>query len=37
MRVLTILARWGTEQYPPAEQEIADIFHRQMPLARPDS
>jgi hypothetical protein len=30
-RVLTILARHGTEQYPDAEREIADIFGRQMP------
>jgi hypothetical protein len=31
VRVLTILARFGTEQYPYAEQEIADIFQRRMP------
>jgi hypothetical protein len=31
MRVLTILARFGTEQYPHAEQEIEQIFTRQMP------
>jgi hypothetical protein len=30
-RVLTILARYGTEQYPNAEREIAEIFGRQMP------
>jgi hypothetical protein len=30
-RVLTILARHGTEQYPHAEREIAEIFGRQMP------
>ncbi len=31
MRVLTILARFGTDQYPHAEQEIQEIFTRQMP------
>lgn len=31
MRVLTILTRFGSEQYPHAEQEIALIFQRQMP------
>jgi hypothetical protein len=31
VRVLTILARFGTEQYPHAEQEIDDIFQRRMP------
>ena len=31
MRMLTILARFGTEQYPHAEEEIASIFARQMP------
>ncbi len=31
MRLLTILARFGTEQYPRAEQDIADIFARQLP------
>jgi hypothetical protein len=31
MRLLTILARFGTEQYPHAEEEIAGIFARQMP------
>ena len=31
MRLLTILARYGTEQYPHAEAEIASIFERQMP------
>ncbi len=31
MRVLTILARFGAQQYPHAEQEIANIFQRQMP------
>jgi hypothetical protein len=30
-RVLTVLARFGTEQYPHAEREIAEIFGRQMP------
>jgi hypothetical protein len=30
MRVVTVLARCGTAQYPRAEQEIADIFTRQM-------
>jgi hypothetical protein len=30
-RVLTVLARYGTEQYPHAEREIAEIFGRQMP------
>jgi hypothetical protein len=36
MRVLTILARFGTEQYPHAEREIADIFARQMPTPTVD-
>ena len=31
VRVLTILVRFGTEQYPDAEQEIDDIFRRRMP------
>lgn len=31
MRVLTILARFGTDQYAPAEQEVADIFRRRLP------
>jgi hypothetical protein len=31
MRVLTILARFGTEQYARAEREIDDIFRRRMP------
>ena len=31
LRLLTILARFGTERYPHAEQEIADILQRQMP------
>jgi hypothetical protein len=31
MRVLTILARFGTAQYPDAEAEIAEIFRRRMP------
>jgi hypothetical protein len=31
VRILTILVRFGTEQYPDAEQEIDDIFRRQMP------
>jgi hypothetical protein len=31
MRVLTILARFGTERYPHAEEEIRAIFERQMP------
>jgi hypothetical protein len=30
-RVLTILARFGTEQYANAEREIAELFGRQMP------
>jgi hypothetical protein len=29
-RILTILARFGTEQYPTAERDIDDIFRRQM-------
>jgi hypothetical protein len=29
-RILTILARFGTEQYPTAEPDIDDIFRRQM-------
>jgi hypothetical protein len=31
MRLLTIIARFGTEQYAHAEAEIANIFARQMP------
>ena len=31
MRLLTILARFGTEQYAHAEAEITNIFARQMP------
>lgn len=31
MRVLTILARFGTTQYPDAEAEIAEIFQQRMP------
>jgi hypothetical protein len=31
MRILTILARFGTDKYPHAEEEIAAIFARQMP------
>lgn len=31
MKVLTVLARFGTDQYPRAEQEIAEIFARQLP------
>lgn len=31
MRILTILARFGVEQYPHAEEEIREIFKRQMP------
>src|SRR5262245_19658235 len=31
MRILTILARFGTDKYPHAEREIGDIFKRQMP------
>lgn len=31
MRVLTILVRFGTERYPHAEQQVAEIFRRQMP------
>src|SRR5579864_3942538 len=30
MRVLTILVRFGTDLYPHAEEQIADIFRRQM-------
>jgi len=30
-RILTILARFGTEQYPRAEQDIDEIFQRQLP------
>jgi hypothetical protein len=30
-RVLSILARFGTQQYPHCEREIAEIFARQMP------
>jgi hypothetical protein len=35
-RVLTILARFGTEQYPHAEREIAELFGRQMPAVDRD-
>jgi hypothetical protein len=31
LRLITILARFGTERYPHAEQEIAEIFERQVP------
>ena len=31
LRVLTILARFGRDQYPHADKEIAEIFRRQMP------
>jgi len=31
IRILTILARFGTDKYPHAEREIGDIFKRQMP------
>jgi hypothetical protein len=31
LRVLSILARFGTQQYPHCDREIADIFARQMP------
>jgi hypothetical protein len=31
MRILTILARSGTEKYPDAERQIDDIFGRQLP------
>jgi hypothetical protein len=31
VRVLTVLVRFGTTQYPHAEQEIAEIFRRQLP------
>jgi hypothetical protein len=31
MNILTILARFGTDQYPHAAEEIAAIFERQMP------
>jgi hypothetical protein len=30
VRILTILTRFATEQYPRAEQELDDIFRRQM-------
>jgi hypothetical protein len=35
-RVLTILARFGTEQYATAEGEIAELFGRQMPAVDRD-
>lgn len=35
-RVLTILARFGTEQYANAEREIAELFGRQMPAVDRD-
>jgi hypothetical protein len=35
-RVLTILARFGTEQYASAEREIAELFGRQMPAVDRD-
>jgi hypothetical protein len=31
MRVVTILARHGTERYPRAEHEVAELFERQLP------
>lgn len=31
MRVLTILLRYGTDQYTACEQQIAEIFRRRMP------
>src|SRR5262245_46325612 len=31
MRVLTILLRYGTDQYAACEEEITDIFRRRMP------
>jgi hypothetical protein len=31
LRLLTILARFGTDGYPHAEQQIAEIFERRMP------
>ena len=31
LRVLTILARFGSEQYPEAEADISQLFARQMP------
>lgn len=31
MRVLTILTRFGTDQYPWAEQKIDELFQRRMP------
>ena len=31
MRVLTVLVRFGTAQYPDAEAQIAGIFRRQLP------
>jgi hypothetical protein len=34
LRVLSILARFGTEQYPHAEAEIDEIFRRQMPAVQ---
>jgi hypothetical protein len=35
-RVLTILARYGTEQYAGAEREFAELFGRQMPAVDRD-
>ena len=34
LRVLTILTRFGSEQYAEAEVEIADLFTRQLPAGR---
>ena len=31
MRVLTILVRFGTDQYPNAERDLEDVFRRRMP------
>jgi hypothetical protein len=31
MKILTVLVRYGTEQYPTAEEDIAALFTRQLP------
>jgi hypothetical protein len=36
VRIVTILARYGVEQYPRAEQEIAELFARQLPEVERD-
>ena len=36
MRVLTIMARYGVERYPRAEQEDAELFARQVPDVEQD-